>query len=66
MHKQIGKVGTIRRTWDGKACPFCQGYKYELVFRGDTPAQAGALFARCVQCQLPRALNQDFGQMLWM
>ncbi len=46
MHKQLGKIGTIRRTLDGKACPFCEGYKYELVFRGDTPVQAGDLFAR--------------------
>ena len=22
MHAQIGKIGTIRRTLDGEACPF--------------------------------------------
>ena len=34
MHKQIGKIGAIRRELDGKACPFCEGHKYQLVHCG--------------------------------
>jgi hypothetical protein len=28
--------------------------------------QAGGLFARCSQCQRPRGLDEDIGQILWM
>jgi len=66
MHKQIGKIGTIRRDLDGKACPFCGGHKYQLVLRGNTQPQVGGLFARCSQCQRPRELDKDLGQILWM
>jgi hypothetical protein len=34
MHKQIGKIGAILRELDGKACPFCEGHKYQLVHCG--------------------------------
>ena len=34
MHEQIGKLGAIRRELDGKACPFCEGHKYQLVHCG--------------------------------
>jgi hypothetical protein len=34
MHKQIGKIGAIRRELDGKACLFCEGQTYQLVLRG--------------------------------
>ena len=45
MHKQIGKIGAIRRELDGKACPFCGGHKYQLVLRGNMHPEAGGLFA---------------------
>ena len=41
MHKQIGKIGAIRREIDGNACPFCGGHKYQLVLRGNTQPQTG-------------------------
>lgn len=66
MHKQIGKIGAIRRELDGNACPFCGGHKYQLVLRGNTQQHAGELFARCSQCQRPRVLDEDLGQILWM
>lgn len=66
MHNQIGKIGAIRRMLDGKACPFCQGHKYQLVLRGNMQLQAGRLFARCSKCQRPRELNEDIGLILWM
>ena len=66
MHSPIGKIGTIRRILDGKACPFCQCHKYQLVLRADAPQQPGGLFARCSQCQHPRGLDEDIGQILWM
>lgn len=66
MHNQIGKIGAIRRILDGKACPFCQCKKYQLVLRGDMLPQVGGLFARCSQCQRPRGLDDDIGEILWM
>src|SRR6185295_13281218 len=62
MHKQIGKIGAIRRELDGRACPFCGGHKYQLVLRGNMPARADGLFARCSQCQRPRGLDEDLDQ----
>ncbi len=66
MHKQAGKIGTIRRELQGNACPFCGGHKYQLVLRSDVAPEAGGLFARCSQCQRPRGLDKDFGKILWM
>ncbi len=66
MHKQIGKIGAIRRELDGKACPSCGSHKYQLVLRGDMHPHAGGLFARCSQCQRPSELNEDLGRLLWM
>ena len=66
MHKQIGKIGAIRRELDGKACPFCGGHKYQLVLRGNLPSCTEGLFARCSQCQRPRGLEEDLGRILWM
>jgi hypothetical protein len=66
MHKQIGKIGAIRRELDGKACPFCGGHKYQLVLRGNMQPKAGGLFARCSQCQRPRGFDEDLGRILWM
>ena len=39
MHKQIGKIGAIRRELEGKACPFCGGHTYQLVLRGNMPPE---------------------------
>ncbi len=66
MHKQIGKIGAIRRELDGKACSFCGGHKYQIVLRGNMQPQTGGLFARCSQCQRPRAIDEDLGRVLWM
>ena len=66
MHKQIGKIGAIRRELDGKACPSCGSQKYQLVLRRNMHPQAGGLFARCSQCQRPSELNEDLGRLLWM
>jgi hypothetical protein len=66
MHKQMGKIGAIRRELDGKACPFCGSHKYQLVLRGNIQSQARGLFARCSQCQRPRGLEEELGRILWM
>ncbi len=66
MHKQIGKIGAIRRELDGKACSFCGCRKYQLVLRGNIQPQAGRLFARCSQCQRSRGLDEDLARILWM
>jgi len=66
MHKQIGKIGAIHRTLDGKACPFCGNQKYQLILRGNIQPQAGGVFARCSQCQRPRGLDADLSRILWM
>ncbi len=66
MHKQMGKVGAIRRELSGKACPFCGGRKYQLVLRCSVTPNSGGLFARCSQCQRPKAIDEDLGRILWM
>jgi hypothetical protein len=66
MHKQLGKVGAVRRELRGKACPTCGCRTYQLVLRPDMPSHAGQLFARCTQCQRPRGIDEDLGRILWM
>ena len=66
MHKQLGKIGAVRRELRGKACPCCGSHTYQLVLRGDMPAQGAKLFARCMQCQRPRGIDEDLGRILWM
>jgi hypothetical protein len=66
MQKQEGKIGAIRRNVHGKACPYCGNRTYQLVLRSDSPPQTGKLFARCTQCQHPKDIDEDLGQILWM
>jgi hypothetical protein len=67
MHKQLGKIGAIKREVHGKACPFCGGRTYQLVLRpSGAPSQPAGLFARCTTCQHPRSLDEDLGKILWM
>lgn len=66
MHRQVGKIGAIRRELCGKACPFCGGYKYQLVLRANISLGSEGLFARCSQCQRPKELDEDLGRILWM
>jgi hypothetical protein len=66
MQKQLGKIGAVRRELRGKACPCCGSRTYQLVLRGDVPAQGAKLFARCTQCQRPRGIDDDLGRILWM
>lgn len=65
MHRQLGKIGSMRRELRGKACPFCGGYKYQLILRAMAPDD-NRLFARCVRCQRPKELDEDLGRILWM
>ena len=66
MHRQIGKIGSIRRELRGKACPFCGGFKYQLILRSNISPEHGRLFARCTQCHRPKELDEDLGRILWM
>jgi hypothetical protein len=66
MHKQPGKVGTIRREVDGKACRFCGAHTYQLVLRANSASNDAGLSARCTHCQRQRELDEDFGTILWM
>jgi hypothetical protein len=66
MHKQLGKVGAIRREVHGKACQFCGGRTYQLILRASSPTDRAALSARCTHCQRARALDEDLGKILWM
>ena len=66
MHKQIGKIGAIRRELDGKACPFCGGHKYQLLLRSYTSPGTEGLLARCSQCQRAKELDEELGRILWM
>jgi len=53
--RQLGKVETIRREILGKACRFCGGRTYQLIFHTWATSPAG-LSARCTHCQCPRRL----------
>jgi hypothetical protein len=66
MHKQVGKIGSVRRELRGKACPFCGGHKYQLVLRSKAELGTAGLFARCSQCQRPKELDEELGRILWM
>jgi hypothetical protein len=68
MHKQLGKVGAIRREVRGKACRFCGGRTYQLILRATSVSASDrpGLFARCTHCQRSRALDEDLGTILWM
>lgn len=66
MHRHMGKIGSIRRELKGKACPFCGGYKYQLILRATSSSDDNRIFARCTQCQRPKELDDDLGRILWM
>ena len=66
MHKQVGRIGSVRRELHGKACPFCGGQKYQLVLRAHTLPSTDGLFARCSQCQRTKEVDEDLGRILWM
>lgn len=66
MHRQVGKIGVIRRELRGRACPFCGGCKYQLVLRASMSTGSEGLLARCCQCYRPKELDEDLGQILWM
>ena len=66
MHKQVGRIGAVRRELHGKACPFCGGQKYQLVLRAHTLPSTDGLFARCSQCQRTKEVDEDLGRILWM
>jgi hypothetical protein len=66
MHKQLGKITTVRREVRGKACSFCGGHTYQLVLRAPGSEEESTLFARCSQCHRPRSVDENFGTILWM
>jgi hypothetical protein len=66
MHKQIGRIGSVRRELHGKACPFCGGHKYQLLLRSYTSPGTEGLLARCSQCQRAKELDEELGRILWM
>jgi hypothetical protein len=66
MHKQIGRIGSVRRELHGKACPFCGGHKYQLLLRSHASPGTEGLLARCIQCQRAKELDEELGHILWM
>ncbi len=66
MHKQIGRIGSVRRELHGKACPFCGGHKYQLLLRSHTSPGTEGLLARCSKCQRAKELDDELGRILWM
>lgn len=59
MRKQTGKIGTIRKELEGKACPACGSFRYQLVLQSGIGSQGGALFARCSGCHEKRDLEVE-------
>ncbi len=66
MHKQVGRIGSVRRELHGKACSFCGGQKYQLVLRSQHSPGHDGLFARCSQCQRAKELDDELSRILWM
>ena len=66
MHKQLGKIGAIRREVHGRPCPFCGGHTYQLVLRTASTTDEAGILARCSHCHHPRRFDDDFGRILWM
>jgi hypothetical protein len=64
-HRQLGKIGIVRRELVGKACSLCGGRTYQLTFHGGSAAVA-PLAARCTHCQKARRLGEDLGRVLWI
>ncbi|MCP9452695.1 MAG: hypothetical protein NNA23_08435 [Nitrospira sp.] len=65
MKKQLGKIGTVRREIRGKACPFCGGYRYQLLVHSSTPSEEESpALARCIQCNRPRQFDDGFWKNL--
>ena len=52
-HNQIRNIGLNSRELAAKACPFCGGSKYQLVFRWDMQQHADGI-VRCAECQRMR------------
>jgi len=66
MQKQIGKVGTIRRNVDGKACAFCGCHQYQLRLPPAAKPGIVKLHAYCVQCHRQQAIGNNLSDILWM
>ncbi len=66
MHKQLGKVGAIRREVQGKPCRFCGGRTYQLILRANSTSTSPSLLARCNHCQRARGFDEAVGKVLWM
>jgi hypothetical protein len=66
MRKQVGRIGSVRRELQGKACPFCGGHKYQLLLRSYTSPGTDGLLARCSQCQRAKELDEELSRILWM
>ena len=66
MQKQAGKIGTIHRAVQGRACAFCGGHQYQLILKSSCASERNELFARCTQCQHPRDFDADLGEIVWM
>ncbi len=66
MHKQLGRIGSVRREPPGNPCPFCGGYKYQLRLRSRTSSGTDGLLARCSQCHRAKELDDELGRILWM
>ena len=58
MNEHHGKIDTIRRELDSKACTFCGSEKYHLVLRSDAESQPGEIYAVCSECNRPRGVNE--------
>ncbi len=59
MRMLPGKIGTIRREVEGKACASCGGNKYQIVLRCGNEIQKGCLFTQCRRCHTRRDLEED-------
>jgi hypothetical protein len=62
--RRFEKVDFIRQEILGKACRFCGGRTYQLLFNNSGMSVA-AFSAKCTHCHRSRKLEEDLGRILW-
>jgi hypothetical protein len=65
MGKPSDTSGPIPKEINSKACPFCGGNTYQLVFRTASVTDVSSLLVRCCQCSHPGSLDAEFKSTLW-
>ncbi len=66
MGEQADTASPIPNATQGKACPFCGGDTYQLIFETASPSDDASLFVRCRRCSRPESVETEFKSILWI